>query len=343
MINMHNHSSSLVYNNIKLELKRSWDLSLIILLSLLIAIFSYLIPNNLVLIIIGLPFILLFPGYSLIAALSPEENSMDVIGRIALSFGLSIAIVSLIGFGLNYTSYGIRLEPLLLTLVSFEVLACCTGIWRRNVSNEPFFPFRSKSVYDVIKKGFIGGTNINKALNIVLVISILSSVLALAYVIAIPKNSEHFSEFNVLGPEGGAYGYPTNLTVNQSAEVYIGITNHEYRTVNYTVEVWIANETYINNVTIIHHLLFIDNFSVILDSVPLNFQSNLTPQWQQLYKFNVPISGNCKIWFILLLNGTPFEGVKNQDYSDAISVNRFLSMVNSDDYYSLNLNLNVSE
>ena len=72
-------------------------------------------------IIIGLPFILFIPGYILVFALFPTKTSIDIIERIALSFGLSIAIVPLIGLGLNYTIFGIRLEPILFSIFIFII------------------------------------------------------------------------------------------------------------------------------------------------------------------------------------------------------------------------------
>ena len=59
-------------------------------------------------VILGLPFILFIPGYILIFALFPcrkTDQGIDIIERIALSFGLSIAVVPLIGLGLNYTEW----------------------------------------------------------------------------------------------------------------------------------------------------------------------------------------------------------------------------------------------
>jgi uncharacterized membrane protein len=47
-------------------------------------------------IILGLPFILFIPGYILIFALFPTKKTdqgIDIIERVALSFGLSIAVV----------------------------------------------------------------------------------------------------------------------------------------------------------------------------------------------------------------------------------------------------------
>ena len=72
-----------------------------------------LFPSNILRIILGIPFLLLFPGYALAAALSTKGRGMDAVERVALSFGLSIAVVPLIGLILKYTPWGIRLEAVL--------------------------------------------------------------------------------------------------------------------------------------------------------------------------------------------------------------------------------------
>ena len=62
--------------------------------------------------ILGFPFILFIPGYILIFTLFPEKKSekgINIIQRIGLSLGLSLAIVPLLGLGLNYTIWRIRL------------------------------------------------------------------------------------------------------------------------------------------------------------------------------------------------------------------------------------------
>ena len=51
--------------------------------------------------------------------------------RIALSFGLSIAVVPLIGLLLNYTPHGIRLAPALLGLSVFTILLALVAYVRR--------------------------------------------------------------------------------------------------------------------------------------------------------------------------------------------------------------------
>ena len=60
-------------------------------------------PSNVPRIILGLPFLLFFPGYTLVVALFPKKEGISALERIALSFGMSIPVVALIGLAFNYT------------------------------------------------------------------------------------------------------------------------------------------------------------------------------------------------------------------------------------------------
>jgi len=112
------------------------DLALVIILTLSCIPFVLLPPLNEtpVRIILGLLLVLFLPGYSLIAALFPGKDDLDGIERIALSFGLSIAVVPLLGLALNYTPFGIRLVPILIVLSVFTVsLAVIAGVRRQGL------------------------------------------------------------------------------------------------------------------------------------------------------------------------------------------------------------------
>ncbi len=80
---------------------------------------------------LGLAMVLFVPGYALIAALFPKKDDLDGIERLALSFGLSIAVVPLIGLGLNYTPWGIRLTPVVISLAFFTIAMTAVAYWRR--------------------------------------------------------------------------------------------------------------------------------------------------------------------------------------------------------------------
>ena len=331
--------------NARIEVKRSWDLTLIIILSLALAAFIYLVPDYSGRIVLGLPFILFFPGYALIAALFPEKKSLDLIERIALSFGLSIAITPLIGFGLNYTPFGIRLDPILWSLIAFNTALGITGIWRRSVTDGPFLPFKPGTIIALAKKELDAGTKVDRALTIILVIAILSSVIALAYVIAVPRQGESFSEFYLLGPGGKAANYPQNLTVGEDTWVTVGIANHNHRTINYTVEVWLVNYTYADNITTIHHLYYMDTFNKTLDHVEVDLEKKWTAQYEKNYTFSVPaetVEGKYKLWFLLKEDGKVYDGAKDSDLRGTGAESYFLDYIGDRDAYTLNLNLNIT-
>ena len=109
------------------------DLALVVILTLACILFVLAprLNETPVRVLLGLLLVLFLPGYSLIAALFPRRDDLDGIERIALSFGLSIAVVPLIGLGLNYTQYGIRLVPVLLGLSLFTILLALVAYIRR--------------------------------------------------------------------------------------------------------------------------------------------------------------------------------------------------------------------
>ena len=59
------------------------------------------------------------PGYFLTTLIFPTEGEIDEIERIALSLGLSLAIIILLGLLLNFTTWGIRSWPFLDLLFCF--------------------------------------------------------------------------------------------------------------------------------------------------------------------------------------------------------------------------------
>ncbi|MCS7114985.1 MAG: DUF1616 domain-containing protein [Candidatus Bathyarchaeota archaeon] len=65
---------------------------------------------------LGSLFVLFLPGYSLVEALYPRREELSPLERLALSIGLSLALVPLIGLVLNYTPWGIRLDPIMVSL-----------------------------------------------------------------------------------------------------------------------------------------------------------------------------------------------------------------------------------
>ena len=68
---------------------------------------------------------------------------------------------------------------------------------------------------------------------------ILAVIGVIVYINVSPPPEDRFTEFFVLGVDGKAEGYPTELVVGEEGWVILGITNHEYQAMSYSVVVQI--------------------------------------------------------------------------------------------------------
>ena len=225
-----------------IKLKVGWDLLLVNILSAVLILAVASAPDSPLRMVLGLPFVLFFPGYTLMSALFPSKRNLDYVERIALSIGLSLAVVPLIGLVLNYTPFGIRLYPILLSLFLFSLSMSILSAYRRRKlpAEERFAPLLS---FKMPRFEWRLMSRVDKILSVGLIASILVVGVTIAYVATTPKVGERFTEFYVLGPEGKAENYPTNLTLGESGTVILGVVNHEYEDVTYRILVRLDNET----------------------------------------------------------------------------------------------------
>ena len=155
--------------------------------------------------------------------------------------------------------------------------------------------------------------------------AIIIAITSLTYVIVVPKTGEKFTEFYLLNTERRADDYPTNLTMGEEASVIIGIANHEYRPITYTVEVWLINQTIVynnttqNNETLYNHAWFMDSVTVMLNHTSVDIEAAWEPQWEYNYTFNISQKGkDLKLAFLLFT--TPKDAsYYTIDYKDSIA------------------------
>jgi uncharacterized membrane protein len=264
--------------------------------------------------IFAVPLALFIPGYCFIAALFPNEESLDLLERIALSVGLSIAIVPMIGFGLNFTSAGIRLDPIVIAVTLFTAAMIIIADFRRtNIPPEEQFRIPWADIAAAIKAELDpGSTKTERIMSVVLAIAIIIAIVSILYLVTIPKGWNRSSEFYLLGEGGNASGFPDRIFPDQKYPVFIGVVNHEQRTVNYTIEVWATHMTF-NNVT---------NTTTILkmnpdDRIPISLADNET----RVLPYNVHSgqdqSGYNRIDFLLFNETVPGPEVTGSDRIDA--------------------------
>ena len=170
------------------------DLVLLNLLVLVLVSAILVFPSSVVRTILGLPFVLLFPGYVLMAVLRPGKEEGDGIQRLALSLGLSLAIVPLIGLALNFTPWGISPESLLSSIAAFT-LGMSVVAWRRR--RRLLSPETSDTWPGLRIRGW-RGSGWDKGLSVLLAVSIVGTIAVVGYVIAKPLTAERFSELAIV-------------------------------------------------------------------------------------------------------------------------------------------------
>ena len=181
---------------------------------------------------LGLLFVLFLPGYILLSALFPRRGDLGGIERVALSFGLSIAVVPLIGLILNYTPWGISIYPILISITLF-ILVTSTMAWCRQGKLPPGERFSITVNISLPKWRQMG--NLDKALSTALVVAILSALVFLVYFSVTPNQGERFTEFYILDAQSKAENYPAQVVLGEPVELTVAIVNHEYADTSYRV------------------------------------------------------------------------------------------------------------
>jgi uncharacterized membrane protein len=267
--------------------------------------------------IIVLPMIIFIPGYLLVSVLFPTKKTdkgIDDIQRVALSLGLSLVLVPLLGLGLYYIVGGLTLQTILFGLGVFIFIVGILAIYRWYRT-----PPDIRHTIQISISLPTNETKLDKILTIALIICIATTLILVTYVAITPKPGEHFTEFYILGSQHLASNYPMNLTTGENTTIILGVVNHEKTTMNYSIEVWLSNQTtQLNtstnmNETIYHNLWFMDKINTTLPSTPINLEELSTSQWEYKYTFNITWKGNYKMMFLLYVTPTQMYS-KNDDY-----------------------------
>lgn len=282
-----------------------------------LAIYAPVVNETPLRLILALPMVLFFPGYSLIAALFPGRGEIDGLERLALSFGLSIAVVPLIGLVLNYTPFGIRLDPVVTSLVIFTLcMAVSAQVRRAGLPRSERFEVQFREMWAALRAEFFPSesSRIDRALSAILLVAIVAAVATTVYVVVVPKEGEKFTEFYILGKEGKAADYPTDLRAGQAESIIIGVGNHEYRNVTYFVELHFVDQEFdpATNTSTVRSMERIASF-------PVTLMHNTTSQEQ--HTFSVNRTGGNQLKFLLFMDEAPPDSLWgaeriNQSYRD---------------------------
>jgi uncharacterized membrane protein len=187
---------------------------------------------------LSLPFVLFLPGYVLLAALYPRKDDLDLAERLALSLGLSIAVVPLIALGLNYSPWGIRLNPILAFVTLFIVLTAGVAVCRRlTLPSDQATGIPMNFALPKWPRLRIA----DRLLALLLVLTLTGLGVGAYFLATSSPDSEEFTQFYLLGPDGKAEDYPTTVQTGEAFTLILGVVNHEGQEASYRIQATIAD------------------------------------------------------------------------------------------------------
>jgi len=122
------------FEYLKLSSENRW-FHLVVMATFATLLAIYVLPDTYPIVVFrwvaGAVFLLYLPGYTVIRALFPAKEELDELVRFVLSIGLSLAVTPLVGLLLNYTPWGIRLDPIVVSLSLFVMVLSLLGAYRK--------------------------------------------------------------------------------------------------------------------------------------------------------------------------------------------------------------------
>lgn len=232
-----------------------------------IVLLYYFVPTTPVRFLVSVPLLLFLPGYVLIGILfprrtqSPQESQtsgqhsghwfvatrkpdrVTPTERIALSFGLSVAVVPLLGLLLEALPVDAFDGSIFPTLVGGVAIgALIASIRRLRIPADERFRLPIETVRADIVATVSGTPSWSERIaTIVLVATVLVAMFSVGYVFAVPQHGEQFTDLRVMTEsvdgELTLGNYPDEIDVGESTELIIGIDNMEGQQQAYTVVV----------------------------------------------------------------------------------------------------------
>lgn len=188
-----------------------------------------------------MPFALFLPGFLLTAVLFPKKDEIDGLTRITISVGLSIIIVPLIGLLLNYLSLGVKLLPMMLSLIFLDTFLLFLSWYRRtNLPEEKRFSLTL--TIDLLK-----WSNKTKETNIIHAALLITGFLLIftsVFILSSPKTDKNFTEFYITGLDDITAGYPKQLQVGENGTVKAVIVNNEHQKTRYRMDILVDGDIF---------------------------------------------------------------------------------------------------
>ncbi|WP_083902424.1 DUF1616 domain-containing protein [Natronorubrum sulfidifaciens] len=215
---------------------------------------------------VGIPLLFLAPGYVTVAALFPRASPVDpmqstlLIGqtrdvtdveRAALAFGMSVALLPLLGLLITALSWAFTTTTVVGTVSGFVLAGVVIATGRR--TRQPVherYQFRLGRKLGAVRAAIFGtGSTVHTVVNLVLVFSLLLALTSVGYALVAPQQQgEQYTSLQLLTEnESGelvAGGSPGAVEPDEPISFTTAIENQEEQEMEYTVviqEQWLED------------------------------------------------------------------------------------------------------
>lgn len=213
--------------------------------------------------IVGLPILFFLPGYVVLAALFPRvdgwratdplgghvgavgarDGGVDLVERVALSVGTSVAVLPFVGLAMSVAGVRLGTTEIVETLTIGIVLVAIIG-WARRLTVPPAQRFRvpfGRWATRARQAVFGAPSMLDATLNVALTLAVLLAFTAVGVGVVTHDAGESYSELSlVTATDDGEYvaaDYPRSFEQGESRSLVAGVTNHEGDSAEYTVVV----------------------------------------------------------------------------------------------------------
>ncbi|MFC7229638.1 DUF1616 domain-containing protein [Salinirubellus salinus] len=195
----------------------------------------------------GLPLLLFIPGYAVVSALFPRSADatsrvapVTLVQRAGLSFGLSVALLPLLGLSLFLLGLSVDALSVVVLLAGVSVVGLVMAAYRRwQLPADQRFVVPYDRWWRTARESTFGSdSHADTALNLGLGLAVVVTLSLLTYGVVASGAGPAYTESSiVVENESGALvasGYPDELNPDESEPFVLELTNHEGVSVQYT-------------------------------------------------------------------------------------------------------------
>jgi uncharacterized membrane protein len=184
---------------------------------------------NVVRIPIGLLAVLLVPGYALTAVLFPSDEHVDGIERLALALGVSIALVGVEAYALDWASGGLSPDNIRTCVAATSGALLMLAFIKRSQVERPAGPPARPVDAPRRRPRSVRFTQAIVVANV--------AVATLAYGLTLGDKAPEPTQFYVVNRDGLMAGYPREVAVGEPTPVRLGILQSTASSGSYRVVV----------------------------------------------------------------------------------------------------------